>query len=95
MTVTATSSAQDLCTLEDLYDIIMRGIEPELVSDNLDQLDQLYKEETPAENIKRLERYQQAITKCNQLWSQCMAHWESALQMAALKAGTTIQSTAA
>ena len=45
--------------------------------------------------VEEINRFEKAITKCNQLWSQCMAHWESALQMAALKAGTTIQSTAA
>lgn len=48
-------------TAEELYDSIMRGIEPELVRDQIPLLDEKYKDETPEQKTARMERYTKAF----------------------------------
>lgn len=45
---------------EQVYDLLMREIEPDLLSYNLPKIDEFYTSETEAEKEKRMERYQQA-----------------------------------
>jgi murein tripeptide amidase MpaA len=42
---------------QEAYDMIMRDINPELTSANLQTLDAKYKDETPEQRIKRADRY--------------------------------------
>ncbi len=44
-----------------VYDVLMQEIEPDLVTDNLSRLDQIYSDETDVERTIRMERYQQAF----------------------------------
>ncbi|MDD5623293.1 MAG: hypothetical protein PHI23_01125 [Candidatus Peribacteraceae bacterium] len=46
---------------EEIYDAIMREIEPELVTDQLPLLKEKYKEETPEQKNERGARYQKAF----------------------------------
>lgn len=45
---------------KDVYNVIMLRIEPDLVDSAIPLLDTKYKDETPAENKKRLQRYRAA-----------------------------------
>ncbi len=45
---------------QELYDTIMRGVEPELCSDQIPNLAEKYKNETKDDRMKRLERYNKA-----------------------------------
>lgn len=48
-------------SLRDLYDIFMYEIEPDLMIDAIPLLDEVYKDETPAERAARGERYVKAL----------------------------------
>lgn len=50
-----------LPTAREVYDAIMGGIEPELVTDQLPLLDAKYANETPVEKTVRMERYGRAF----------------------------------
>lgn len=43
------------------YNLLMSDIEPDLCSNNIDQLDELYTSETPIQERARLERYEKAF----------------------------------
>ena len=45
---------------EQLYDMLMREIEPDLLSYNIPKLDEYYKEETPEQHEARMKRYERA-----------------------------------
>lgn len=51
----------------DLYNFVMSGLEPELTTDVMPYLDEMYEDETPAEQAERLERYQSAINECQDI----------------------------
>lgn len=53
---------------QQLYDVVMRDVEPDLLSYNLPKLAEFYKDETPAEHSNRMERYRTAYTKFEQAW---------------------------
>lgn len=63
-----------------VYDALMAGIEPELVSANLPLLTEQYQSETPEANAARMERYKQAFAKYDQVY----AKWLSGVQAAVL-----------
>ncbi len=48
---------------EDLYNILMGAIEPDLATDVIPILDELYLGETEGEHTERMERYAKAIEK--------------------------------
>jgi hypothetical protein len=58
---------------DELYDSIMKGIEPELVRANLDNLDALYAADTPAEKEARGKRYDAAFDE----YEKQLSHWMS------------------
>lgn len=73
---------------QQLYDVVMRDIEPDLLSYNTPKLAEFYKDETAAEHAKRMERYQVAYTQFKSAWgafltkvqSQLSKHQQLALQ---------------
>lgn len=73
---------------QQLYDVVMRDIEPDLLSYNAPKLAEFYKDETEAEHAKRIERYQAAYTQFESAWgafltkvqSQLSKHQQIALQ---------------
>ena len=62
--------------MEEIYNLLMRQIEPELVTDMLPQLGELYPDETPAEWKKRQERYQRAFALYEERFTALMTQWK-------------------
>lgn len=60
-------------TGKEIYDHIMQGIEPELLSDNLPKLKEQYRDETPEEKDDRSARYNKAFEKYDKQFSIYMA----------------------
>ncbi len=48
-------------TTEDLYNLLMRGIEPDLCTDTLPLLDTMYEDETPEQRKERMAWYSEAF----------------------------------
>lgn len=48
-------------TTEDLYNLLMRGIEPDLCTDTLPLLDVMYEDETPELRKERMKWYSEAF----------------------------------
>lgn len=63
-------------TVEEIYNLLMSQIEPELTTDMLPQLGELYPDETPAEWRKRQERYQRAFQLYETRFTALMNQWE-------------------
>lgn len=61
MTVPTTKPIAVSWSTEDLYNILMRGIEPDLCTDTMFVVDELYSGETAEERRVRLAWYEQAI----------------------------------
>ena len=63
-------------TVEEVYNLIMREIEPELTTDMLPTLGELYPDETPQEWKKRQERYQRAFALYETRFTALMDQWK-------------------
>lgn len=63
MTHTSTAPSGQLFNAEELYNILMGAIEPELCTDILPVLDELYLDETQEHRILRMQRYVAAIER--------------------------------
>lgn len=57
---------------KELYDEIMRGIEPELTHEELSNLDAKYKSETPEQHKARMQRYQDAFKEYDEAYKETM-----------------------
>ena len=57
-------------TGREIYDSIMREIEPELLSTELPNLDEMYKDDTPAQAKERAERYIRAMEEYEKRYAQ-------------------------
>ena len=68
---------------EELYDLLMAKIEPDLVSTALPTLDEKYKNETPAEAEARKKRYEAAFAEYEKQFKQYVQDWD--VQMHAFK----------
>ncbi len=66
--------------IEALYDAIMREIEPELLTDMIPYLDELYAYETPEEKQLRAERYERAYELFEQRFQTFAESWMKELQ---------------
>ncbi len=73
-------------TGDELYNILMKGIEPDLTTDQLPLLDGKYKDENPEEATIRAERYQKAFAEYDRQLSAYLAKLKTKLH--------TFQSTA-
>lgn len=58
-------TATPLLTAEELYDIMMEVIEPDLMIKNIDTLDQKYAGESPEDRQHRFNRYSVSIQICH------------------------------
>lgn len=63
-------------TLEDIYNMIMLDIEPDLATFNIESLTEKYTEETEEEKNKRMKRYTDAFKKCADTFGVCMHTWK-------------------
>jgi hypothetical protein len=59
-------------TGQELFDMLMEHIEPELTSVGSKKLPQTYKDETPAEREKRLRRYDRAFQQYDKTYNDYM-----------------------
>ena len=66
-------------TLEQLYDLIMGQIEPDLVTAQIPLLDAKYANETPEEKRARGERYAEAFALFEQTFGAMTHSWEQAI----------------
>jgi uncharacterized protein YukE len=57
-------------TTEDLYNLLMRGIEPDLCTDTLYLLDDMYEEETPQQRSLRMVWYAEAFEQFLERYQQ-------------------------
>lgn len=64
----------------EIYDAIMRKIEPELIRVNLDKLDAPYKNETEAEHRARYRRYSKAFAAYKKAFSAWSLNLKKAVQ---------------
>lgn len=62
---------------QEIYDSIMWGIEPELLTANLPSLAEKYKDETPEQKKARAERYQKAFAEYDVGYAAYLADQES------------------
>ena len=51
-----------------LYDVVMRDIEPDLLSYNLPKLAEFYADETEQQHKRRMQRYQKAYEQFTEAW---------------------------
>lgn len=65
---TQTHNQQDW-TVEDVYNLIMEEIEPELTTHMVEHLDDIYKDETKIARAERAERYKNAFELFQGIWS--------------------------
>lgn len=63
-------------TMEEVYNLLMQQIEPELMTDMLPKLESLYPNETPQEWKQRQERYKKAFAVYEERFMQIMHQWK-------------------
>ena len=68
-------SADSSATGDQIYDAIMAGIEPELMTAELPLLDERYKGETPEQAQARAERYNKAFEEYDRQFADYKAQW--------------------
>jgi len=69
----AVDDAQNEQLARQLYDSIMREIEPDLLTTNLDTLDAKYAGESEAQKAERMQRYQAAYAKFDEEFKAFMS----------------------
>lgn len=76
---TAGQDSSRIPTGDELYDMLMKSIEPELTADQIPLLDEKYKNETPKVAAIRAERYQKAFAEYDRRLSAYLAKlWSKA-----------------
>ncbi|MBI3619406.1 hypothetical protein HY213_05235 [Candidatus Peregrinibacteria bacterium] len=78
-TVTAAQPLR-IPTGQELYDMLMGHIEPELTTQGIKDLDEKYKNETPQENAIRKQRYQLAVDRYQQAYEGYMQTLDAQVQ---------------
>lgn len=81
-TTTATQSFGSIpgdLSLEDLYDVIMETIEPDLTSKNIGTLDEKYADETAEQRKARGLRYAEAFALFEQAFAAIQHSWEEGM----------------
>ena len=83
-------------TGDEVYDSIMRKIEPELLTKNLKKLDTPYREETAPERTKRYQRYSMAFVeykKIYQAWAERLGEAMKSYKRALHRTAETLSGT--
>jgi hypothetical protein len=76
-TASAVQDPQPLFTAEQLYNELMWHIEPELMIENIQHLDEMYAGETPEERTKRFEYYAHCFSTFDQCLADLQEIWQS------------------
>lgn len=66
--------------MQDIYDLLMFPIEPELTTDMIPELDHLYKDETPEQRKERAERYAHAYEVFQDRFDEFTQLWKGNLR---------------
>ncbi len=66
-------------TLEDLYNVLMEDIEPELTTYTINELDTKYKNESKKDHKKRIERYANAFMEFKKRFGILLDLWKGEL----------------
>ncbi len=65
--------------LQNLYDALMRQVEPELTSDLIDDVEFFYLDETPEERSERMEHYREALHIVEERFEAIVGAWREEL----------------
>ncbi len=65
---------------EEIYDMLMREIEPELTSEFIDTLEEKYKNETPEEAEGRGKRYKKAFDRFEEAFAKYLMELNASVQ---------------
>ncbi|MFH1670869.1 MAG: hypothetical protein ABIA92_04780 [Patescibacteria group bacterium] len=66
-------------TMEDLYNLLMFDIEPELMTQNIGDLDEFYADESKNERKERMERYKEAFDEFYNRFDKILDVWKGEL----------------
>ncbi len=94
---TTEPTAQNQQAAVDVYDILMGLIEVDLVSVNVERLDEIYEYETEEQHTERMERYRLAYQKFDELFARfqlALSAEEKKFKRMALKEKETIDRAA-
>jgi hypothetical protein len=70
------AQAQQEQALLELYNALMKQVEPDLLTDTIDALDFMYAGETEEERAARMDRYAKAIVLVEERMKFLMGKWE-------------------
>jgi len=76
---TKTQSTEKQWTMQEIYDLLMFEIEPELMSDMITLLPEIYKGETSEQHEERMERYREAFEVFYRRFDMLLALWKNEL----------------
>jgi len=62
-------------TMEDIYNMLMYDIEPDLMTSSLPELDAIYADETDEEREARADRYAEAFRECSRRLDGVLSVW--------------------
>jgi hypothetical protein len=68
-------------TMRDIYDMLMFDIEPELMTDMLTTLEDIYKGETRSQRKKRMQRYAEAFHEFGERFALLMELWKGEIHV--------------
>lgn len=74
-------STEQNWSMQEIYDLLMFDIEPELMSDILPLLPELYKGEPAEQRAERMERYREAFTVFYQKFDMLLTLWQNELDV--------------
>lgn len=75
--MTPTPTPTEAMSPEDIYNLLMDGIEPALTTYNLPLLDGMYMDETAEERAARLATYEKAFAEFDKQYKRYMEGWEN------------------
>ncbi|MBT3834761.1 hypothetical protein HOF56_00775 [Candidatus Peribacteria bacterium] len=78
MTKKQDTQAKNL-TMEQVYDLLMINIEPDLTSWSIPTLDDVYSDETKEEKTERMERYEDAFRLFSERFDYMLGEWKGQL----------------
>jgi hypothetical protein len=64
-------------TMEDIYNLLMVEIEPDLTTLMIPMLDEIYRDESAKEKKRRTKRYQKAFKKFEKRYAKAMKIWKN------------------
>ncbi len=63
--------------MEEIYNMLMSAIEPDLLTDNLSTLEEKHGNENADERRERMQRYQAALALYDERFTELMTRWKN------------------